>query len=183
MRTEVKLAGFGGQGIILMSVMLANAAGYYEDREIAQTQSYGPEARGGACQAAVVISDQPIDYTKCLNPDIFAAMSQEALDKYVGEVDPDTAQIFIDNSLVETLPDNLQQVHRIPATQLAADHCDNKMTANTLMLAAIVKLTGLVSVDALRSAITEHLPAKIQAINLKAVAVALKYCEEMAGAR
>lgn len=181
MRTEVKLAGFGGQGIILMSVMLANAAGYYEDREIAQTQSYGPEARGGACQAAVVISDRPIDYIKCLNPDIFAAMSQEALDKYIAEVDPETARIFIDDSLVSRLPDNLKQVYRVPATRLADDHCGNKMTANTLMLAAMIKLTGLVSVDALRSAVTGHLPPKIQSINLKAVDVALAYCEKMAG--
>ena len=178
MRTEVKLAGFGGQGIILMSVMLANAAGYYEDREIAQTQSYGPEARGGACQAAVVISDKLIDYTKCLNPDIFAAMSQEALDKYIGDVDPEKAQIFIDDSLVKHLPQNIKYLYCIPATQLADQHCGNKMTANTLMLAAIVKTTGLISVEALRTTIKEHLPSKIQAINLKALEVALNYCEE-----
>ena len=131
MRTEVKLAGFGGQGIILMSVMLANAAGYYEDREIAQTQSYGPEARGGACQAAVVISDQRIDYTKCLNPDIFAAMSQEALDEYIGGVDLENAQIFIDDSLVKNIPQKIKNLFCIPATQLADQHCGNKMTANT----------------------------------------------------
>ncbi|MGD2272042.1 MAG: 2-oxoacid:acceptor oxidoreductase family protein [Desulfobacterales bacterium] len=183
MRTEVKLAGFGGQGIILMSVMLANAAGYYEDREIAQTQSYGPEARGGACQAAVVISDRLIDYTKCLNPDIFAAMSQEALDKYIGGVDPEKAQIFIDDSLVKHLPEKIKYLHCIPATQLAEEHCGNKMTANTLMLAAIIKLTGLISVDALRTTIKEHLPAKIQTINLKALEVALNYCEKKASTK
>ena len=181
MRTEIKLAGFGGQGIILMSVMLANAAGYYEDKEIAQTQSYGPEARGGACQAAVVISDETIDYTKCLDPDIFVAMSQESLDKYVAEIDPARALVFIDDSLVKTVPDNISRLHRIPATRLADETCENKMVANTVMLGALVKLSGVVSVDAIRSTITNHLPPKIQSINLRALETAVDYCKEMAG--
>ena len=179
MRTEVKLAGFGGQGIILMSVMLANAAGYYEGQEIAQTQSYGPEARGGACQAAVVISDDPIDYTKCLNPDIFVAMSQEALDKYLGDVDTAKAKVFIDDSLVKNVPAGIKNLWRIPATRLADDSCGNKMVANTLMLAGVIKLSNLVSIDALRTTIKEHLPAKIRDINLKALDVALNHCDNM----
>lgn len=181
MRTEVKLAGFGGQGIILMSVMLANAAGYYEDREIAQTQSYGPEARGGACQAAVVISDEEIDYTKCLNPDIFAAMSQESFDKYMAEVDPQTTRIFIDNSLVKVVPETIRHLYRIPATQLADEHCGNKMVANTVMLSAVVKITALVSIEALKSVISGHLPSKIQDINFKALETALNYCKTLTG--
>ena len=160
--------------------MLANAAGYYEDKEIAQTQSYGPEARGGACQAAVVISDEEIDYTKCLNPDIFAAMSQESLDKYIGEVNPDTTQVFIDDSLVKNAPENIRILHRVPATQLAQTQCGNKMVANTVMLGAMVKITGMVSVESLKSTVSGHLPQKIQAINLKALEAALNYCEEMA---
>lgn len=181
MRTEVKLAGFGGQGIILMSVMLANAAGYYEDQEIAQTQSYGPEARGGACQAAVVISDQEIDYIKCLNPDIFVAMSQESFDKYMAEMNPQTTRIFIDDSLVKVVPETIRHLYRIPATQLADTHCGNKMVANTVMLSALVKITALVSIEALKSVIRGHLPPKIQDINLKALEVALDYCKTLTG--
>jgi len=181
MRTEIKLAGFGGQGIILMSVMLANAAGYYEDKEIAQTQSYGPEARGGACQAAVVISDETIDYTKCLDPDIFVAMSQESLDKYVAEIDPARAQVFIDETLVKTVPDPISHLHRIPATRLADETCGNQMVANTVMLGALVTLSGIVSVEAVRSTITNHLPFKIQSINLRALETAVEYCRKMAG--
>ena len=90
MRKEVKMAGFGGQGIVLMGVILAEAAGYYEDLEVAQTQSYGPEARGGACRAEVVLSDEIIDYTKTLNPDVFIAMSQPALDRYLPEIDSES---------------------------------------------------------------------------------------------
>lgn len=179
MRTEVKFTGFGGQGIIVMSIMLANAAGYYEGMEIAQTQSYGPEARGGACQAAVVISDEQIDYIKCLNPDIFTAMSQESLDKYVAEVDPERAKVFIDDSLIDKVPDHIRHLYSIPATQLAGEKCGNKMVANTLMLSAIVETTALVSIDSLKSAITGHLPKKFQDINLKALDIAIAYCKEM----
>ena len=181
MRKEVKLAGFGGQGIILMSVMLANASGYYDEKEIAQTQSYGPEARGGACQAAVVISDKEIDYTKCINPDIFVAMSQMALDKYIGEIDPETATVFIDNTLVKTVPDGIKTLYRIPATELATEKCGNRMCANTLMLAAMVKISELVTIEALESTISGHLPKKFQEVNHKALNVAVEYCESMTG--
>lgn len=119
MRKEVKIAGFGGQGVILMTVLLAQAAGIFEDKEIAQTQSYGPEARGGACRAEVVISDQKIDYIKTMNPDVFIAMSQPAFDKYITEIDPATAQVFVDETLVTNLPDNIKNLYKIPATKIA----------------------------------------------------------------
>jgi 2-oxoglutarate ferredoxin oxidoreductase subunit gamma len=178
MRKEVKLAGFGGQGIILMSVMLANAAGYYDNKEIAQTQSYGPEARGGACQAAVVISETEIDYIKCMNPDVFVAMSQAALDIYIKDVDISTATILIDESLVTTVPEGIKNLYKIPATTIATDDCGNRMSANVVMLAAMLKITGLVPMDALKSTITGHLPKKFHEVNLKALDCAVEYCEK-----
>lgn len=181
MRKEVKLAGFGGQGIILMSVMLANAAGYYDDKEIAQTQSYGPEARGGACQAAVVISDEEIDYIKCMNPDIFVAMSQAALDKYLDDVDVKTAVVLIDDSLVTNVPDTIKTLYKVPATTIATEECGNRMSANTVMLSAMVKLTGLIPMDALKSTITGHLPEKFHKVNLKALDAAVDYCSANLG--
>ena len=181
MRKEVKLAGFGGQGIILMSVMLANAAGYYDDKEIAQTQSYGPEARGGACQAAVVISDKEIDYIKCINPDVFVAMSQAALDKYLADVDVKTATVLIDESLVTNVPDNIKNLYKVPATTIAEVECGNRMSANTVMLAATLKITGLIPMDALKSTITGHLPKKFHAVNLKALDAAVDYCDKKLG--
>lgn len=181
MRKEIKLAGFGGQGIILMSVMLANAAGYYDDKEIAQTQSYGPEARGGACQAAVVICDKEIDYIKCMNPDVFVAMSQAALDKYLAEVDIKTATILIDESLVTSVPDNIKHLYKVPATTIAEEECGNRMSANTVMLAAMVKITELIPMHALKSTITGHLPKKFHGVNLKAVDAAVDYCSNTLG--
>lgn len=178
MRTEIKLAGFGGQGVILMGVLLAETAGYFEEKEIAQTQSYGPEARGGACRAEVVIADEPIDYTKTLDPDIFVAMSQPALEKYINEVNPETTKVFIDETLVTRIPENVKNVVAIPATKLAESECGNKMAANTVMLAALAKMTGIISIDALKSTITSQLPAKLQNVNIKAVDTAVSYCAE-----
>jgi 2-oxoglutarate ferredoxin oxidoreductase subunit gamma len=178
MRKEIKLAGFGGQGIILMGVLLAKAAGYYEDQEIAQTQSYGPEARGGACRAEVVLSDEPIDYTKTLNPDIFIAMSQLALDKYINEVDRETTTIFVDETLVVNVPASIKNLYPIPATKLAQEKCGTKMVANTVMLTAMVKMTKVISLEALQSAIAEQLAPKMRDVNLIAFEIALDYCKE-----
>lgn len=178
MRREIRLAGFGGQGIILMGIVLAKAAGYYEGQEIAQTQSYGPEARGGACRAEVVISDEPIDYIKTLDPDIFVAMSQLAFDRYVHEVNPDTTKVFVDETLVVSLPDDFKFLYRIPATKLAEETCGNRMVANTVMLSVMVEMTNVVSIDALRSAISEQFDPKMGDVNLKAIKTALDYCEE-----
>lgn len=178
MRKEIRLAGFGGQGIVLMGIVLAKAAGYYEGQEIAQTQSYGPEARGGACRAEVVISDEPIDYIKTLDPDIFVAMSQLAFDRYVHEMNPDTTKVFVDETLVVNLPDNFKFLYRIPATELAEEKCDNRMVANTVMLTVVVKMTNVISIDALRSAMTEQFDPKMQDVNLTALEMALDYCKE-----
>ena len=178
MRKEIKLAGFGGQGIILMGVLLAKAAGYYEGKEIAQTQSYGPEARGGACRAEVVISDELIDYIKTLNPDIFVAMSQLALDKYIDGIDPKTTTVFVDETLVEKVPASIRHCYPIPATTLAEEKCGTKMVANTVMLTAMVKTTKLISVETLRSAIAEQLAPKMRDVNLMAFETALDYCRQ-----
>lgn len=178
MRKEIKLAGFGGQGIIVMGVLLAHAAGYYEGKEVAQTQSYGPEARGGACRAEVVISDESIDYIKTLNPDIFVAMSQPAFEKYVYGINPDTTEVFIDSDLVTKVPEEIKHVHKISATKLAEEECSNKMVANTVMMGALLKSTNIVSVETMRSALAKQLPAKIKEINFKALDLGLNYCEQ-----
>ena len=178
MRREVKMAGFGGQGIVLMGVILAEAAGYYENLEIAQTQSYGPEARGGACRAEVVLSDETIDYTKPLRPEVFIAMSQPALDRYLQEIDPDYAQVFIDETLVTTVPEQVKHLHRVPSTRLAEERCGNRMVANIIMLGVVAKRTGIISIDALRATLKERLSPKLREINLKALESALGYEQE-----
>ena len=144
------MAGFGGQGIVLMGVILAEAAGYYEDLEIAQTQSYGPEARGGACRAEVVLSDKTIDYTKTLNADVFVAMSQPALDRYLPEIDPNHARVFVDDTLVTKVPEEVKHLRRVPATQLARKNAATGWWL-TSSCSVVVKETGLISIETLRA--------------------------------
>ena len=178
MRKEVKMAGFGGQGIVLMGVLLAEAAGYYENLEVAQTQSYGPEARGGACRAEVVLSDEIIDYTKALRPDVFVAMSQPALDRYLREIDPGYAEVFVDETLVTTVPEEVKHLHRVPSTRLAEERCGNRMVANIIMLGIVAKRTGIITIEALRATLQERLSPKLREINLKALESALSYEQE-----
>lgn len=178
MRREVLMAGFGGQGIVSMAVMLTEAAGYYEGLEVAQTQSYGSEARGGACRAEVVISDEEIDYIKTLNPDIFVAMSQQALDTYLPRVNPETARIFIDDTLVKSRLSRGKHVYRIPATRLAEEKCGSSVVANTIMLVVVAEYTDVISVESIRSVILRTLEPKHQDINLKAIEAALAYLEK-----
>jgi 2-oxoglutarate ferredoxin oxidoreductase subunit gamma len=160
-----------------MGVMLAEAAGYYENMEIGQTQSYGPEARGGACRVEVVIVDEMIDYTKTLNADVFVAMSPPALDRYLPEIDPETAVVFVDEMLVTAVPEAVRHLCRIPATRLTEEQCGSRVVANTVMLAAVVQKTGIISLEALRRTIRERLAPRLRDINLKALEITLAYLE------
>ncbi|MBW2408830.1 MAG: 2-oxoacid:acceptor oxidoreductase family protein, partial [Deltaproteobacteria bacterium] len=116
MRNEVVFAGFGGQGIVKAALLLAQAAGLHENKEVAQTQSYGPEARGGACRSEVVISEEQIDYIKALDVDCLVVMSQPALDKYIGTVDPDKTFVIADTTLIREVPQRLKKVFPVEAT-------------------------------------------------------------------
>ena len=104
MRTEVRMAGFGGQGVIKAAILLTEAAGIYQGLHVAQTQSYGPEARGGACRSEVVVSDEPIDYIKAVNLDYFLVMSQPAFDKYSPDLDPSHSVVLADSTLGKKRP-------------------------------------------------------------------------------
>jgi len=158
-----------------MGVLLTHAAGYFEGKEVAQTQSYGPEARGGSCRTEVVISDEQIDYIKTINPDIFVAMSQPAFDKYIKGIDFETAFVLIDETLVKDVPEGIKKLYVVPATKLAEEKCNNGMVANTIMLCAVAMITKIINVDTLKSTISKQFPAKIRDVNLRAVDVTLDY--------
>lgn len=168
MRKEIQIAGFGGQGVIKAAAILSIAAGIYEGYEIAQTQSYGPEARGGACQSEVIISDGEIDYIKTLNIDVFIAMSQTAFDKYLPRIDQKRAKIIIDGTLVTRVPETVKNIFRIDATRLADEEFGNRLYANIIMLGAFSAITGIVDADALKKAISENVPPKTVDANIRA---------------
>jgi len=165
MRQEVRLGGFGGQGIILAGYMLGKAAALYDGKEAVFTQAYGPEARGGACSADLVISDEVIDYPMVSRPSLLVLMSQEAFTKY-GSAVAEGAQLIVDSDLVESATGKEWLLH-IPATRLAAE-LGNRMVANVIML-------GLVSRGALEEAIRTTVKPALQELNLKAFACGFEY--------
>ncbi len=100
MRNEIMFAGFGGQGVVKAALLLTVAGGLFENKEVAQTQSYGPEARGGACRSEVVISNEEIDYIKTIRLDALVVMSQPALEKYMGRIDKKNTVVIADSTLI-----------------------------------------------------------------------------------
>jgi 2-oxoglutarate ferredoxin oxidoreductase subunit gamma len=160
MRNEVIFAGFGGQGVVKAALLLAQAAGLHENKEVAQTQSYGPEARGGACRSEVVISDEQIDYIKALDIDCFVVMSQPALDKYIETVDPDKTHVIADTTLVRNIPAELKKVFPVDATRIAEQELGHPLFANIVMLGALCAITGVVSLSALENSLDGNVPAK-----------------------
>jgi 2-oxoglutarate ferredoxin oxidoreductase subunit gamma len=173
MRLNVRFAGAGGQGIILSSVLLAKAYGLGEDFNISQTQSYGPEARGGACKAEVVVSDEDIDYMKVDNVDVFIAYNQKGYDKYCADLET-SAMVLINSTLVKTQnPDH----YKIPGTQLAED-MGKPMAVNMVMLGALTKLLPKLHYDKMMNTIQSDFPAPMGEFNIKAFDKGYRHMEK-----
>jgi len=167
-RTEVQLGGFGGQGIMSAGKIIGQAAAIFDKLEACFTQSYGPEARGGAAGSQVVISSDPIHHPVLIQPTSAIIMSQAAYDKYV----PTLASggiLVIDDSLV-TIPENPHEdilIYGIPATQIAGD-LGNARAANTVMLGFWTAIIGVVRKEAMRQSLADSVPSKTVDLNLKA---------------
>ena len=160
MRREIRIAGFGGQGVITLGTIVAVAAGIHEDLEVAQTQSYGPEARGGACRSDVVISNEPIDYTKPLSLDLFIALSQSGLERYWPEVKAGKTLVLVDKTLVTKLPEHNPPILGIEATRIAEEEFKERVVANMLLLGFMAAWTGWVRYEAFEKALAQQLNPK-----------------------
>ena len=173
MRTEIRIGGFGGQGVILAGIILGKAASIFDENEAVQTQSYGPEARGGASKCEVVVSDGEIDYPKVQSPDILVAMSNEALIKYIVDL-KDEGTLIVDPGTtdIEDVRDFIDQhnikVYEAPATKTANDEIGLKIVANIVMVGAITKITGVISENAAIEAIKDSVPAGTEEKNINA---------------
>lgn len=165
---EVRFGGSGGQGVILMGVILA-MAGARDHRFVVQTQSYGPEARGGYSRSDVIISDSPIDYPELEQADMLVALSQAAADEYVRVLRSDGVLVY-DSENVTALPPFRGEHFGIPFTRLAVEETGRRQTANILTLGAVVGITGVVTTEALRKAMLEMVPAGTEEMNSKALA-------------
>ena len=175
-RTEIRLTGFGGQGIILSGYIIGKAAAIYDKKEATFTQSYGPESRGGACSARVIVSDEPVHYPHLISPSILVVMSQEAYNKYASTL-KDGGLLIIDEDLVEAHdPPRGVRLLSIPATRLA-EELGRRIVANIVMLGFFAAVTDVVSVDALREAVRTSVPKGTEELNLKAFEKGYQYGE------
>jgi 2-oxoglutarate ferredoxin oxidoreductase subunit gamma len=165
-RTEIRVAGFGGQGVILAGYILGRAATIYEGKYATLTQSYGPESRGSACSAQLIVSDSEIFYPELIEPDVILLMSQEAQTRFSGQIKKQ-GLILYDSTLVVPADSKVRQAG-IPASELAGQ-LGKKIVANVVMLGFLAGQTGLVSLDALRKTITDVVAKQHLELNLKAL--------------
>ena len=164
LRKEVIVTGFGGQGIVLAGKILGMAAVIGDKKESTLVQSYGPESRGGACSAQVIVSDQVIQYPYIKTPDVLVCMSQSAYDKYKDQLKPD-GLLLVDKDLVET--DGKRDFFAIPATRMA-EELGRKMMANIIMIGFTVSISGVISESAARDAVNASVPKGTEKLNSQA---------------
>jgi len=166
-KTQVRLAGFGGQGIVLSGMLLGKAVSLFEGDNAVMTQSYGPEARGGACSADVVASAGRVDYPKVTSPDVLVLMSEEAARTY-GPDCAEGATVLVNENLVKSVPDRAGlNVHKVPATAIA-EGLGRVIVANIVMLGFITAVTGIVSYDSMKQAVLDSIPPGTEELNLAA---------------
>jgi 2-oxoglutarate ferredoxin oxidoreductase subunit gamma len=177
-KTEIRLAGFGGQGIILAGHILGKAASIFEHLQAVFTQSYGPEARGGACSADVIISDGAIYYPRVSQPRILVLMSEEAKNTY-GRQMAQEAMVLIDEDLVQldTVPQGCL-LFKIPATRLA-EKLGRTIVANIVMLGFVTAVTGVVGYEAMKEALFDSIPSGTEELNLKAFEKGYEYGKQV----
>ena len=166
MKKQLRLSGSDGQGVITAAIIFAEAA-VAEGKEAAQSQSYGPEARGGASKAEVIIDDAPIYHPHVEQPDIVLAMTQKAADKYYTDLKPD-GLLVLDTDLVPEPPD-FPNVIRIPITKLAVEQVGKSLFANIVALGAIAHLTGLVNFETVKESVAHRVPPHTVEQNMKAL--------------
>ena len=165
---QVRFAGLGGQGIILMGEILGEAA-VIEKKYVGQTSSYGSEARGSATKADVVISDSWIDYPEVTEADVLACMSQGTYHQYLGKVNSSRGMVFFDSQLIKPDPSSPWKHVSVPATEKAFKELGNRMVANMVLLGTIVKVVGLVSEESLLRALSSRVPQAHLELNKKAL--------------
>jgi len=174
---QISLSGTGGQGLILAGIILAEAA-IMDGKEAIQTQSYGPEARGGASKAEVIISNHPIDYPHVLNADILLVMSQEACNKYSGLVGS-KGQLIVDTSVVWEIPEVAAKVIPLEITRVAKEELGKVMVANIIAMGALVGLTEAVSIESLKAAVLARVPKGTEKLNMHALEIGFNMVKGM----
>jgi 2-oxoglutarate ferredoxin oxidoreductase subunit gamma len=165
--TEIRIAGFGGQGVIMAASVIGKAGSIFEGGHATMTQNFGPESRGGACSAQVILSGEPILYPYVTSPDILVALSQEAYTKFAPELKPG-GLLLIEQDLVQLdkIPEGAR-VHCVPATRLA-EEIGRRMVLNIVVVGFFASVAGLLDAQSLRAAVEDSVPSAFRELNLKA---------------
>lgn len=166
---ELRLTGSGGQGVIMATIILADCA-MRSGKNVAQSQAYGPEARGGMCKAEVLISDKEIGFTKVTNPTFLMCLTQQSLDNFTKTIDGNCILLF-DSSL--TLPQeiNAGKVYSAPILKSAKEVVGKAFTANIVAVSVINKILDLATPDTVKEVVGEYIPKGTEEINFKALDV------------
>jgi 2-oxoglutarate ferredoxin oxidoreductase subunit gamma len=177
-KQEIRLAGFGGQGIVLSGHILGKAATLFEKKNAVFTQSYGPEARGGSCSADVVISEGAIHYPKVGSPGVLVIMSQGALATYGASLG-EHGTLILDEDLVklDRDPEGVT-VYRVPFTRIA-EELGRKIVANIVMLGAVAALGGVISYESMKESVLSSIPAGTEDLNLSAFDKGYEHGQEL----
>lgn len=176
-RYEVRLSGLGGQGLILAGRLLAEAAVLQDGKFAAQTQSYGPESRGGDSLSDVVISDEAIDYPHVIKADLLLAMSQMACDRHYFDLKRGGV-LIVDGEMVEHVPTN--QACIVPITRLAREEVGRAVVANVLALGIVVSLSKVVTRRAIANTVLRGVPRGTEKLNRQALEVGFRVGDELA---
>jgi 2-oxoglutarate ferredoxin oxidoreductase subunit gamma len=165
-RYEIRLSGSGGQGLILMGIILAEAIGIYDGKYVAQTQSYGPEARGGSSKSEVIVSDEEIDYPKAMKLDLLLAMNQKSCEEFFPDLKPE-GTLIVDSTFVTQVP--TPKAYQIPFTRIAREKFKREVVANIIALGALSQLTSMVSPKAVEAAVLAKVPKGTEKLNRDAL--------------
>jgi 2-oxoglutarate ferredoxin oxidoreductase subunit gamma len=166
-RTEIRIAGFGGQGVILTGYIFGKAASLFDVKYATLIQSFGPEARGSACSAQVIVSDELIDYPYLRKPDILITLSQEAYSKYAGELNSGGVLITEEDMVVPDKKYSQANLFSVPATRIA-DQLGRRIVMNMVVVGFFTAVTGLLDKEAMKKAVEDSIPKGTEELNLKA---------------
>ncbi len=177
-RTEIRVSGFGGQGVIMSAAIVGKAASIFDNKNATMIQSFGPEARGSSCSASVIISDEEITYPYVKHPQVLVVMSQESFTKYEKEVAPN-GTLIVEEELVkiDALHHN-EKLYTIPATRFA-EELGKKLVTNIVMVGFFTAVTNLISHDAMKKAVLDSIPKGTEDLNLKAFEKGYEYGMEV----
>ncbi|MHB1546382.1 MAG: 2-oxoacid:acceptor oxidoreductase family protein [bacterium] len=177
-RIEFRFSGSGGQGLILAGIILADAAAIYENKNAVQTQSYGPEARGGSSKSEVIISDVPIEYPKATKVDYMVSLTQVSFDKYINDV-KDDGIVIVDKELVTDLSKAKGKLYKVDMVKSAREELGKLLGLNIIALGILVEISEVVSRDSIEKALMKRVPKGFEDYNKKALEIGFRLGKEI----